>query len=74
MHRYFRTAIIVYTTLIGEADKGYGSKSDNEGDKDSLWDIQAGHGSLITGLVYSRLITEGYFETNKRRINFRFIS
>ncbi|KAH6960101.1 hypothetical protein BKA56DRAFT_447470, partial [Ilyonectria sp. MPI-CAGE-AT-0026] len=44
------------------------------GDEDSPWDIQAGHGSLIAGLVYGRLITEGCFETNERRVNFRFIS
>ncbi|KAL6412376.1 uncharacterized protein AUP68_03578, partial [Ilyonectria robusta] len=63
-----------HSALIREADKGYGSGSDDEGDEDSPWDIQAGHRSLIAGLVYGRLITEGCFETNERRVNFQFIS
>lgn len=29
---------------------------------------------MIAGLVYSRLITEGSFETNERRVTFRAIS
>ncbi|KAL6407515.1 hypothetical protein AUP68_08533 [Ilyonectria robusta] len=72
--RYFRNANTAHSALIREADKGYGSSSDDEGDEDSPWDIQAGHRSLIAGLVYGRLITEGCFETNERRVNFRFIS
>ncbi|KAH6986770.1 hypothetical protein EDB80DRAFT_690898 [Ilyonectria destructans] len=66
-----RLEIAEVSSCIEEADKGYRSSSDDEGDKDSPWDIQAGHGFLITGLVYRQLITEGYFETNERRVNFR---
>ncbi|KAK2926802.1 hypothetical protein FoTM2_013672 [Fusarium oxysporum f. sp. vasinfectum] len=61
-------------SLIGEVDEGYGSDSDSELEQDSIWDAQACHGSLTAGLVYGRLITEGCFETNERRVNFRFIS
>ncbi|KAG7001869.1 ATP-dependent DNA helicase hus2/rqh1 [Fusarium oxysporum f. sp. conglutinans] len=72
--RYFRNGTTAHTALIGEADEGYGSDSDSEVEQDSPWDAQACHGSLTAGLVYGRLITEGCFETNERRVNFRFIS
>jgi hypothetical protein len=72
--RYFRNGTTAHAALIGEADEGYGSDSDSEVEQDSIWDAQACHGSLTAGLVYGRLITEGCFETNERRVNFRFIS
>ncbi|GKU10137.1 unnamed protein product, partial [Fusarium langsethiae] len=72
--RYFRNGTTAHTALIGEADEGYGSDSDSEVEQDSPWDAQACHGSLTAGLVYGRLITEVCFETNERRVNFRFIS
>jgi hypothetical protein len=52
----------------------YGSDSNSEAEEDNIWDVQASYGSLTAGLAYGRLITEGCFETNERRINFRFIS
>ncbi|KAF5227551.1 hypothetical protein FANTH_14744 [Fusarium anthophilum] len=72
--RYFRNGTTAHASLIGEADEGYGSDSDSDVEQDSIWDAQACHGSLTAGLVYGRLITEGCFETNERRVNFRFIS
>ncbi|KAF4449204.1 hypothetical protein F53441_7480 [Fusarium austroafricanum] len=72
--RYFRNGTTAHASLIGEADEGYGSDSDSDVEQDSIWDAQACHGSLTAGLVYGRLITEGCFETNERRVNFWFIS
>jgi superfamily II DNA helicase RecQ len=74
--RYFRNGTTAHTTLISEADEGYGSDNDSDSDieRDSPWDSQACHTSLTAGLIYGRLITEGCFETNERRVNFRFIS
>jgi hypothetical protein len=48
-----------------------GSESDDE---DSLYELQAGHGSKTAGLIYRRLVTEGAFETNEHRVSFRYIS
>ena len=47
-----------------------GDESDDEGpdaDEDSPRDLQAGHGSLIAGRVYGRLVMDGDFETTERR-------
>jgi superfamily II DNA helicase RecQ len=41
---------------------------------DSMWDLQAGHGTRIAGLIYARLLTEGRFETKSQRERFRRIS
>ncbi|RMI97528.1 hypothetical protein CDV36_016208 [Fusarium kuroshium] len=72
--RYFRNGSTAHASLIEDMDEGYGSDSDSEAEGDSPWDVQACHGSLTAGLVYGRLTTEGCFETNERRVNFRFIS
>ncbi|KAF4449200.1 hypothetical protein F53441_7482 [Fusarium austroafricanum] len=72
--RYFRNGTTTHASLIREADEGYGSDSNSDEEQDNIWDAQACHGSLTAGLVYGRLITEGCFETNERRVNFRFIS
>ncbi|CAM1507683.1 Fc.00g073240.m01.CDS01 [Cosmosporella sp. VM-42] len=70
--RYFRNPTTAQAKLIQEGEMS-GSDDDDEVE-DSPWDIQAGHGSLIAGLVYGCLITEGSLETNERRVNFRMIS
>jgi RecQ family ATP-dependent DNA helicase len=73
--RYFRTATTGRASFADQVDEGYGSESDVEdADDSSPWDRQAGHESLTAGLVYGRLIMEGSFETNERRLNFRHIS
>ncbi|KAM6513757.1 hypothetical protein FALCPG4_014975 [Fusarium falciforme] len=71
--RYFRNASTAHTRLLREADSD-DSDSDSDDDGDSPYDLQAGHGSKIAGLIYGRLVTEGAFETNERRVNFRYIS
>ena len=72
--RYFHNSTIAHTALISKANKGYNINSDSKVEQDSPQDTQAYHRSLTTSLVYSRLITEGYFKTNKQYINFQFIS
>jgi hypothetical protein len=72
--RYFHNSTPARDALVRETDEGYGSDSDSEMEQDNIWDIQACHTSLTADLIYGRLITEGCFETNERRINFRFIS
>ncbi|KAF6793337.1 hypothetical protein CMUS01_16109 [Colletotrichum musicola] len=68
--RYFRDPRT--SKAMDELDDGDGS--DSEGEDDSPWDLQAGHGSAVAGMVYARLLTEGSFETNERRLQFRHIS
>src|SRR6187402_3553284 len=41
---------------------------------DSVWDLQAGHGTRIAGLIYARLLSEGKFETKSQRERFRQVS
>jgi hypothetical protein len=41
---------------------------------DSVWDLQAGHGTRIAGLIYARLLSEGRFETKSQRERFRQVS
>ena len=46
-------------------------ESSNDFDKDnykgdSIWDLQAGHGTRIAGLIYARLLSEGRFETKSQ--------
>lgn len=74
--RYFRTGTTAHARLVDEVDEGYGSgdEYDNEDQDDSIWDRQACHSSLTAGLVYGRLMIEGCFETNERRVNFQSIS
>ena len=67
--RYFRNASTAHTRLLREADSD-NSGSESDEDEDSPYDLQAGHGSRIAGLIYGRLVIEGSFETNERRVNF----
>ncbi|WKT54486.1 Helicase superfamily 1/2, ATP-binding domain [Fusarium oxysporum f. sp. vasinfectum] len=71
--RYFRNASTAHTRLLHEVDSD-DSGSESDSDEDSPYDLQAGHGSKTAGLIYGRLVTEGAFETNERRVNFRYIS
>ena len=41
---------------------------------DSVWDLQAGYGTRIAGLIYARLLSEGRFETKSQRERFRQVS
>ncbi|KAM0321501.1 hypothetical protein ACHAQA_010069 [Verticillium albo-atrum] len=69
--RYFRDANTAHSSLLDEFDS---ENSDSDEEDDSPCDLQAGHGSQVAGLIYGRLVTEGAFETNERRVNFRQIS
>ncbi|KAH7247622.1 P-loop containing nucleoside triphosphate hydrolase protein [Fusarium redolens] len=71
--RYFRNASTAHTRLLHEMDSD-DSGSESDDDEDSLYDLQAGHGSKTARLIYRRLVTEGAFETNERRVSFRYIS
>ncbi|EXK77434.1 hypothetical protein FOQG_17854 [Fusarium oxysporum f. sp. raphani 54005] len=71
--QYFRNASTAHTRLLHEVDSD-DSGSESDSDEDSPYDLQAGHGSKTAGLIYGRLVTEGAFETNERRVNFRYIS
>ncbi|KAG7416705.1 hypothetical protein Forpi1262_v016777 [Fusarium oxysporum f. sp. raphani] len=71
--RYFRNASTAHTRLLHEVDSD-NSGSESDSDEDSPYDLQAGHGSKTAGLIYGRLVTEGAFEMNERRVNFRYIS
>lgn len=44
---------------------------DNE---DSPWDLQAGHGTHVAGMIYARLLRQGRFSTVSRQTKFRQIS
>lgn len=73
--RYFRTSTTGQASFADQVDEDYGSESDGDDAEDSSpWDKQAGHESLTAGLVYGRLLMEGSFETNERRLNFRHVS
>jgi RecQ family ATP-dependent DNA helicase len=69
--RYFRDGSTAHIHIMSEFDT---DNSDSDGEDDSPWDLQAGHGSRVAGLIYGRLITEGAFETNERRTHFRHVS
>jgi superfamily II DNA helicase RecQ len=48
---------------------------DDEGEvEDSAWDLQAGHGTHVAGMVYARELQQGVFSTAARRERFRAIS
>lgn len=41
---------------------------------DSPWDLQAGHGTKVAGMIYARLLSEGRFETISQKERFRAVS
>ncbi|OBT94382.1 hypothetical protein VE01_07738 [Pseudogymnoascus verrucosus] len=49
-----------------------GFDEDNE-EGDKPWDLQSGHGTHVAGNIYTRLVTEGKFETMSKREQFRTI-
>ena len=72
--RYFRTSTTAHAVFMEQVEDNRDSDSDGGGEDSSPWDMQAGHTSMTGGLVYGRLMTEGSFETNIRRVDCRFIS
>jgi len=47
---------------------------DEEEEEDEAFDLQAGHGSKIAGMIYGRQLTESPFHTASRRAGFRKVS
>jgi RecQ family ATP-dependent DNA helicase len=53
---------------------GEGGEEDEDGIEDSAWDLQAGHGTHVAGMVYARELQQGVFSTAPRRERFRAVS
>lgn len=58
----------------GEEGEGGDEDEDEDGIEDSIWDLQAGHGTHVAGMVYAREIQQGGFSTAVRRDRFRAVS
>lgn len=46
--------------------EGEGGEEDEDGIEDSAWDLQAGHGTHVAGMVYARELQQGVFSTAAR--------
>ena len=55
-----------------DEDAGFSNKTMDHAD--DAWSLQAGHGSLIAGLVYARLVQQGLVGTASQQEQFRRIS
>jgi superfamily II DNA helicase RecQ len=53
---------------------GHDEFDEDNHEGDSVWDLQAGHGTRIAGMIYARLLSEGRFETKSQRERFRQVS
>jgi hypothetical protein len=51
-----------------------GLYEDDAEEEDSPWDLQAGHGTRLAGMLYARLLSEGKFETRSQKERFRRVS
>jgi RecQ family ATP-dependent DNA helicase len=58
----------------GQYGEGGDEDEDEDGIDDNVWDLQAGHGTHVAGMVYAREIQQGVFSTATRRDRFRVIS
>ena len=54
-----------------DGDEGNENKEDEE---DTEWDLQAGHGTHVAGMIYSRMLQQGTVGMASRREEFRRIS
>jgi superfamily II DNA helicase RecQ len=60
---------------FGQSGEGLGEEDeDDDGVEDSAWDLQAGHGTHVAGLVYARELQQGQFGTAARRDKFQAVS
>jgi hypothetical protein len=57
----------------GQLDEGEGWDEDNI-DGDDPWDLQAGHGTHVAGMIYARELMEGNHSIVSRREKFRRVS
>lgn len=67
---YFRHASTAHTKVLNDMDLDDSNSDEDEEAGDSPYDLQAGHTSRTAGLIYGRLVMEGAFETNDRRLHF----
>ncbi|KAK3933608.1 P-loop containing nucleoside triphosphate hydrolase protein [Diplogelasinospora grovesii] len=54
--------------------EGFEDEEDEDGVEDSIWDLQAGHGTHVAGMVYARELEQGVYGTAARRDQFRAVS
>lgn len=47
---------------------------EKDGEEDEFFDLQAGHGSKIAGMIYGRQLNESPFHTVNKRVGFRKVS
>lgn len=57
-----------------ESKEGFEDFDEDNTKGDSPWDLQSGHGTRITGMIYARLISEGLFENRSEKERFRQVS
>ncbi|RFN54793.1 putative ATP-dependent dna helicase q1 [Fusarium flagelliforme] len=60
---------------FGQGEEG-GDGEDGDEDEidDNAWDLQAGHGTHVAGMIYARELQQGLFETAALREKYRIIS
>ncbi|RTE68056.1 hypothetical protein BHE90_017567, partial [Fusarium euwallaceae] len=64
-----------YFNKVFEAEEDEFEDEDGEGNLfDSIYDLQAGHGSHVAGLIYARLFGQGELGTMRSREEFRKVS
>lgn len=62
-----------FDTSEGEPGKCDEYDEDNH-QGDSAWDLQAGHGTRVAGMIYARLLFEGEYEMQSQKEKYRQIS
>ncbi|KAK5989587.1 ATP-dependent DNA helicase RecQ-like protein [Cladobotryum mycophilum] len=64
----------VFEPVMGA--KGRGGEDEEDGDEigDNPWDLQAGHGTHVAGMIYARLLEQGDSGTQKERDKFQMVS
>ena len=58
----------------GGCEDGDEGNEDEEDEEDNEWDLQAGHGTHVAGMIYGRMLLQGAVGTASRREKFRRIS
>lgn len=75
--RFIRDAAITSRGLYGDLDRDddeEASDQEEDGEKDTIINLQTGHSVWTSGLVYGRQVGEGNWETMQRRESFRILS
>lgn len=80
LRRWFQQAGVQKELVegMGEGDESSGDEEDMTGGnrrvRDDVYDKQTGHGTILAGMVYGRLLSEGSFEMLQLREQYREIS